>query len=310
MMIFFLYLPILLSLSLSVLLHVFKKHIHLFLLNLVTTLCTSSAIYNMKLHPHSSTSTTIHVLGSPPLPKQIGFVNDIGKEIEGLVTCTKSLDFKSIDINDEIDDNDHNDNNNQNEDDCWRKMRVAEGRGNFPPPLSSMNGNGQSSFVLVPVRTNGRLQLRKTRIKRPKILYSNRQDGRLRLFLVPDECVEDDVEEDEEDGELVDDIEEQIEEEEEEELIMKPTKEEEELIMEPTKEEEKLIMAPMEEDDELGEEITSYDMNKDVVRFVEWKFPKEMFRKCHEVVNHIPRHHHVHGSHHNLCLNIYGLGIA
>ncbi|TKY52184.1 lateral signaling target protein [Spatholobus suberectus] len=172
---------------------------------------------------------------------------DINEGIEGLMTCTKSLGFQSIDINDEIDDDDNN--NDEDEDDCRRRMRLAEGRGNFPPPLSSLNGNGQPSFVLLPVRKNGRLQLSKVRIKRPKILYATRQDGRLRLFLIADQCVEDNAEEEEEEQELVDDVEERMAEEEDE------------------------------EDDEVVEEITSYEQND--IRVGEWMFHNEGLRKCH-----------------------------
>lgn len=198
MMVLFLYVPILLSLSISFLIHVFKKHIHLFILDRVTTFNSTNTMtnHNYKLHPNSPpTIMHMHVPDSPPPPNQIGFIEDVGEGIEGLVTCTKSLaSFQSIDVSGEIDDNDNND-DEEDEDNCWRKTRVAEGRGNFPPPLSSLNGNGQPSFILVPVRKNGRLQLSKVRIKKPKILYATRQDGRLKLFLVPDQCVKDNAQE-------------------------------------------------------------------------------------------------------------------
>ncbi|KAG4908574.1 hypothetical protein AAZX31_20G217200 [Glycine max] len=274
-MVFFLYVPILLSLSFSFLLHVFKKHIHISLLDLVTTFnSTNIMIDNYKLYPN-----------------QIGFIEDVSEGIEGFMTCTKNLGFQSIDISDKIDDNDNN-NDDEDEDNCWRKTRVTEGKGNFPPPLSSLNGNGQPSFILVPVRKNGRLQLSKVRIKKPKILYATRQDGRLKLFLVPDQCVKDNAQEDEkeQEQELVDDMEEHTEE------------EEGMMIVESMEEEEE------EDDDEVVEEITYYEQ-KDF-RIGEWKFPNERSRKCHEVLNHIQshHHHHGHGSHHHL--HMYGFSIA
>ncbi|RZB87461.1 lateral signaling target protein 2 homolog [Glycine soja] len=288
MMVLFLYVPILLSLSISFLIHVFKKHIHLFLLDCVTTFNSTNTMtnHNYKLHPNSPpTIMHMHVPDSPPPPNQIGFIEDVGEGIEGLVTCTKSLaSFQSIDVSGEIDDNDNND-DEEDEDNCWRKTRVAEGRGIFPPPLSSLNGNGQPSFILVPVRKNGRLQLTKVRIKRPKILYATRQDGRLRLLLVPDQCVEDNAQEEEHEQELVDD-----------------TEEEDMRLVESMGEEE--------EDDEVVEEIISYDSEEKDVRIGELKFPNERSRKCHEVLNHIQsHHHHGHGSHHH-HLHMYGFSIA
>ncbi|KAK7391965.1 hypothetical protein VNO78_20390 [Psophocarpus tetragonolobus] len=266
MMVFFLYVSILLSLFLSFLLHVFNKRIHLFLMDLVITF-----------------STTMHVLDSPPPPKQIGFINNVGKGIERLMACTESLGFQSIDINDEIDDNDTSNDENEDENYWWRKVRVKEGKGNFPPPLSSMNVNGQPSFVLVPIRQNGRLKLSKVSIKRPEILYATRQDGRLRLFLFPDHCVEDDVEE-------------------QQELVSEFDIEEQELVNEfdteeHMEEEKAMIIESME--DEKDDEIISYEQND--VRIGEWRFPNEGFGKCYDVLNHIQQHHH---------LNMYAFSIA
>ncbi|KAJ4968498.1 hypothetical protein NE237_015199 [Protea cynaroides] len=51
----------------------------------------------------------------------------------------------------------------------------------FPPPLSSLNQNGQRCFYLKSVRRNGRLELTEVRIQRPEVLRASRQDGRLRL---------------------------------------------------------------------------------------------------------------------------------
>ncbi|XP_042476873.1 protein FANTASTIC FOUR 1-like [Macadamia integrifolia] len=65
------------------------------------------------------------------------------------------------------------------------KIRTQET--NFPPPLPSLNQNGQPSFYLKPLRRNGRLELTEVRIERPDIFKASRQDGRLRLQLVKSE---------------------------------------------------------------------------------------------------------------------------
>ncbi|XP_043708347.1 protein FAF-like, chloroplastic [Telopea speciosissima] len=51
----------------------------------------------------------------------------------------------------------------------------------FPPPLTSMNQNGQRNFYLKPVRMNGRLELTEVSIRRPEVFRACREDGRLRL---------------------------------------------------------------------------------------------------------------------------------
>ncbi|KAK2402993.1 hypothetical protein QL285_052469 [Trifolium repens] len=150
---------------------------------------------------------------------------------------------------------------------CRRKrMATVEGGVNsnnmFPPPLSSLDGNGQPSFMMLPVRRNGRLQLNKVEVTRPKPLYASRQDGRLRLYLVPDQCYIDDLEQEESEDEEEDDDE-----------------EEESTIVELESEEEMDEESRYEEDD----------------RVREWN--KQYRRKCHQqLVNHI------HGSHSNLLM--------
>lgn len=208
------------------------------------------------------------------------------------MVCTESVGFESIgeriaDVDDQIDGSD------EDIDECWR---TEERRGNwrkaemsFPPPLSSLDGNGQPSFILLPVRKNGRLQLSKVRIKRPDIIHATRQDGRLRLYLVPDQCVLDDYEDD--------DVEQQACEAEEEEIVEVESEEEEEEIVEVESEEE---MAE--------EEITRHEYKEEDNRVREWKGgDNERFRRCYELVNHIYCINHVHSQHN---LHMFGLSIA
>ncbi|XP_027364547.1 uncharacterized protein LOC113871648 [Abrus precatorius] len=283
-MTFFLYnIPILLSLSFSFLFHAFKKSIHPFF-------CFATTFNNYKLHlkRHNSSTNIMHLLDSPPLPKPslsppslLGFINNnANEEIEGLVTSNENLEFESIDerrVNAEIDDNENNSDNDDDEDSCrnergnWRKMNT------FPPLLSSLNRNGQPSFRLLPVRKNGRLQLRKVRIKRAKILYAMRQDGRLKLFLVPDRCILDDVEEEEE-------------------------KADKKHVEKQMKEEEKIVepLGELEENgyDDVVEEVIRSE--EEDIRVGKWKFPSERFERCHEGVNHIHSHHVYESHHHHL----------
>lgn len=214
-MIFSFYFPIILSLSLSFLLHAFKKHIHSFVdLALATTFNnTINKLHLIKCHQYlisSTTATTTRSRTAKPLSLPPPMIVDI----DGLMACTESTIelIESINIKDEkqvvVDQKDHgndddggynSDDEFDDDDDCWRRKRMgaAEGRGNsFPPPLSSLDSNGQPSFILLPVRKDGRLQLSQVRIKRPEIVYAARQDGRLRLYLVPD--LLDDVEQEEE----------------------------------------------------------------------------------------------------------------
>ncbi|OIV94326.1 hypothetical protein TanjilG_19332 [Lupinus angustifolius] len=170
--------------------------------------------------------------------------------MDEFMSSTESLGFDSIDerqVNDHVDHEIHHDNDN---DDgyCYdsRRTRVAEGRRDcFPPPLSSWNRNCRPSFFLRPVRKNGRLILTKVRMKRHEMIYSSRENGRLRLYLVPDD------DDDDEEEELVGEIAEQT----EEEMMVDSDLEEEEI-----------------EEDRVGE--WNYGMGSN-----------EGFRRCHQVMN-------------------------
>ncbi|CAB4285253.1 unnamed protein product [Prunus armeniaca] len=139
-----------------------------------------------------------------------GFIDDIGGGVDGLMSCTESLGFESSDER-RVDDHQIIEtigHHHQNEDDdpveedaCLRMMRQSmrrvskwkrtgekrEEAKKFPPPLSSLNQNGQPRYYLRPVRKDGRLELTEVRIYRPEILRAYRQDGRLRLHLVTHE---------------------------------------------------------------------------------------------------------------------------
>ncbi|OVA04412.1 The fantastic four family [Macleaya cordata] len=125
----------------------------------------------------------------------------------------------------------------------------------FPPPLSSMNPNGQPNFFLKPVRKDGRLELTEVRINRPdKILRASRQDGRLRLhFIVP---------------------------------AVKPQEEEEKIQEEEIEEEEEEKQKEKKKEEE--EEMSSN------VRELKFPLTSsgEGFRRCHELSNHHHHHHH------------------
>ena len=232
---------------------------------------------------------------------------EIGGGADKLMCCTESLGFESIDemrVDDQIDkiedhddiDKDNNYNNNgddvdedEDEEGCcegrrdyWRELKKS-----FPPPLSSLNQKGQPSFALVPVRKNGTLQLNKVRIKRPEILYASREDGRLRLYLVPDHCND-------------------VEEEEEEEYAGEEQQEEQELVEEDIEEEQQEQETIVQSEEE--EEIIRYEKEEDRV-VGDWKIHNnvEGFRRCHQVVNQCHNHHHHHHQHN---LHMYGVSIA
>ena len=121
-------------------------------------------------------------------PGGVGFIDDVGGGVDGLMSCTESLGFESSDerlVNDEL---------TTMEDNCggWcmsrvrRRKVVAEER-KFPPPLTSLNQHGHPNFYLRSVRKDGRLELTEVRIERTEILRACRGDGRLRLHLIKDE---------------------------------------------------------------------------------------------------------------------------
>ncbi|KAF3454409.1 hypothetical protein FNV43_RR04856 [Rhamnella rubrinervis] len=236
----------------------------------------SAAIKSSSISPPSSPSPAIK-----KDPGGIGFIDDMGGGIDGLMSCTESLGFESSDerrADDQIEampmnrrcvyEDDHE------EELClmvrpwtnkkWRKMGERREVKKFPPPLSSLNRNGQPSFFLRPVRKDGRLELTEVRIDRPEILRAYREDGRLRLHLLvsDDEPADEDcIQEEEKEG-----------------------RQEKEDIEE-------------EEDEEEVKEIIEED------RVDEWKFSVsgEGIRRCHELVNHHGghHHHHHHSNHHH-----------
>ncbi|KAK7356034.1 hypothetical protein VNO80_15300 [Phaseolus coccineus] len=230
----------------------------------------------------------MRVFDSSLLPKWIGLSKNIDKDIERLITCTKDIDFQSIDINDEIDVD--KEIIKDEDEDCGK---LVEDGGNFPPPISSLNKLGQPNFIFVPVRENGRMQLNRVRIRRPEILYATREDGRLRLFLIPDYCVKDNIEEEEDEPQ-------EKEEDEEKELVGDDEKEEK-------KEEFRAkLIKEYEKNDEVVEEISRHDHTN--IGIEELKFSSDRFLKYHEVLNHMEHRHHAHRSHHHL--HMYGFCIA
>ncbi|XP_021898696.1 protein FANTASTIC FOUR 1 [Carica papaya] len=224
-----------------------------------------------------------------------GFIDEVGGGVDGLMSCTESLGFESYD-------------ERRVDEDCridimaagaassssslsssrrkqWREDRQRSKREpkKFPPPLSSLNDNGQPNFFLRPVRKDGRLELTEVRIHRPEILRASRQDGRLRLHLITDE------EQGQEDVDVSE--EEEIYEEAEQELMGFERQEEEE----EDEDEEELVEEEEEEEEwRLGSAAVSSGSG-DGMRI-----------RCHDVavVNHHHDHHHHHyqhdGHHHNL----------
>lgn len=139
-------------------------------------------------------------------PGGIGFLDDVGGGVDGLMLCTESLGFESCDerrIDDQFEGCDGS-SRNRSTDDLWKSRRVStkvnRETKKFPPLLSSLNQNGQPSFFLRPVRKDGRLELVEIRIERPEILRASRQDGRLRLHLIVYEEEEGEEEEEEEEA--------------------------------------------------------------------------------------------------------------
>lgn len=152
-------------------------------------------------------------------PGGIGFIDDIGGGIDGLMSCTESLGFESSDERRADDDQEElclfSEVRPWTKKEKWRKRISSASTGvkRFPPPLSSLNRNGQPSFFLRPVRKDGRLELTEVRIDRPEILRAYRGDGRLRLHLILDD--EDEDENEDEDGNIIEEEEEKVEESEE-----------------------------------------------------------------------------------------------
>ncbi|KAI5658988.1 hypothetical protein M9H77_27781 [Catharanthus roseus] len=206
-------------------------------------------------------------------PGGIGFIDEIGGNVDGLMCCTESLGFESSDERRDVDDRIIESMNSFDDELlCSKKLLdpvnfCSKLRGGkldlnhkklevkkFPPPLSSLSQDGRPTFFLRPVRGDGRLMLTEVKIGRPEILRASRQDGRLRLHLIRDEDVED---------------EEEIE-------------------------------------DKLAEEITSdeEEEEEELARTEEWQFPAsgggggDGLMRCHEQVSHHPHHHHSHHHQH------------
>lgn len=127
-------------------------------------------------------------------PGGIGFIDDVGGSVDGLMSCTESLGFESSDerrVDNQIE------NLDVIEEMCWRREPMAGSRWRrehvkreakqFPPPLSSFNQDGKPTFFLRPLRKDGKLELQEVKIGRPEILRASRQDGRLRLHLIMNE---------------------------------------------------------------------------------------------------------------------------
>jgi len=251
-------------------------------LGLITTTCESVHKTPNILESttvKSSTALTTPPSSPPPPPPSIasifkkgpggiGFLDDIGGGVNGLMSCTESLGFESSDERRFDDDNEL----------CsreistikkvkWREFGEKKEAKKFPPPLSSLNHNGQPSFFLKPVRKDGRLELTEVRIDRHEILRASRQDGRLRLHLVEDEefpVVEEYEPEQEQ------------EQEQEQEEYLEEEKEGE-------SEEEEMVVKENNEEESPGE--LGFRVNKEGLRI-----------RCHELVvdHHNDYHHHHH----------------
>ncbi|CAL1393602.1 unnamed protein product [Linum trigynum] len=179
------------------------------------------------IHRPPNVVESASIVKSPPPPSQPRpkiskrvFMEELGgsggcKFADGLNSCTESLGFESYDEQRNDDDGRNQEKNNNDSNACsttarsdgeigdmsmrWRD-RIKERRSKrdamkvkkFPPPISSLNKNGQPNFFLRPVRKDGRLELTEVRIDRPEVLRASREDGRLRLLLVRDDKIDGD----------------------------------------------------------------------------------------------------------------------
>ncbi|MED6159603.1 hypothetical protein PIB30_043717 [Stylosanthes scabra] len=149
--------------------------------NVVESSSSSSSMLNhLHRHKYSPPSTANGLL----------FVDGVADEDDGIASCTESLGFESSNerriVYDDHQEQEIIHNNNMNRKERRRGGRKAASVRSFPPPLTSLNRNGQPSFFLRPVRKDGRLELTQVRIQRQEILHAWRHDGRLRLHLIPD----------------------------------------------------------------------------------------------------------------------------
>lgn len=235
-------------------------------------------------------------------PGGIGFIDDIGGSVDGLMSCTESLGFESSDerrVDDQIEGLNFEMGDSRRESSFggnskWKREHVRREVKKFPPPLSSLDQNGKPTFFLRPVRKDGRLELQEVKISRPEILFASREDGRLRLHLISSE-------EDEDCGEQIDE----------------EKGEEAGLIQEMDEDAQEMIETELEEESMIGEYIEEEGLEE---RVEEWQIPVspgsgEGFGRCHEMVSHHQNHrpnrlHHHHHHHHGLhvwrqhCLTI------
>ncbi|KAG7969094.1 hypothetical protein I3843_07G013300 [Carya illinoinensis] len=226
----------------------------------------------------------------PPAPPKknlgiIGFIDDMGGGVDGLMSCTESLGFESSDerrfddkIAEGMVENEGNSYSFQYRRSkprmkYWRKQAGGEVK-KFPPPLSSLRPNGQRNFFLRAVRKDGRLELTEVRIDRTEVLRASRQDGRLRLHLIRESDIQDCAEEVEDETRVV---QQEVEPEHEEEKEEK---------------EEKAVVVENEE----KENVKGIEEEKEEEKFGEWEFPVsgEGFRWCHELVSHHEHHRNLH----------------
>ncbi|KAM7273859.1 hypothetical protein ACFE04_028523 [Oxalis oulophora] len=159
----------------------------------------------------------------------------------------------------------------------YNKWRKTEGKGEtkkFPPPLTSLDQNGQPNFFLRPVRKNGRLELTEVKIDRPEILRAYREDGRLKLHIIRNDRFE------EKDEDIIEG--QQVQE------LVKPELIEEKNISVPVSV-QSLSSSDIEKEDE-KEKIQQGEEQKN--NFVGWRLlwlTGEGFRWCHELLS--PRYH-------------------
>uniref|UniRef100_A0A803Q009 DUF4283 domain-containing protein n=1 Tax=Cannabis sativa TaxID=3483 RepID=A0A803Q009_CANSA len=184
----------------------------------------STAASSFKADPSSPyfspSKTKDHHHGSSG--RGMGFIDDFGAGVNGLTSCTESLGFESSDER-RVEEDDHHVMDSVGGEELtltsrpWSTSTATKAKcggirrrsirdrhlyqnhevKKFPPPLSSLNQNGQPSFYLQAVRKEGRLELTEVRIHRPEILRAFRENGRLRLQFIREDDDCDDAEEEE-----------------------------------------------------------------------------------------------------------------
>lgn len=168
---------------------------------------------------NSSPKPTNYQMTPPAMGKKdpggIGFLDEVGGSVDGLMSCTESLGFESSDER-TVDEQIVGHLNNRDElplfsrksnimaganSRCWQRSNLTEKKEKkeFPPPLSSLSQDGKPNFFLRAVRKDGRLELTEVKLDRPETLRASRQDGRLRLHLVRDLEEEEETEHENED---------------------------------------------------------------------------------------------------------------